>query len=263
MRICVTIGLLCVSFLTHSHETWLLPESFVLAEPGRVQFSLASGMEFGGDGVGIEADRIIASAILSSGDEGALRAGEKRPHALLLEGELQSGNACAYVQLAPRYLELDPESIEHYFDEIGASRAIREAWYASDQPERWRESYSKLAKTFLRTGAPVEVGSPCWKHSLGEGLELIPLSDPTDLRAGQRLSFRVLRNGERFAGQAVGVVRAGEERGELAFSASDGLVDFTFDQPGTYLLYATVLRRVERSDLDWESDFTTITLAVK
>jgi hypothetical protein len=41
------------------------------------------------------------------------------------------------------------------------------------------------------------------------------------------------------------------------------LASFVVDKPGRYMLTATQLRRADGKDLDWISDFTTLTFEVK
>src|SRR5256885_6432486 len=48
--------------------------------------------------------------------------------------------------------ELTPEQVDEYLDEIGAAEETRA--YRKLHPGRWRERYTKHAKTFLRCSAP-------------------------------------------------------------------------------------------------------------
>jgi len=43
---------------------------------------------------------------------------------------------------------------------------------------------------------------------------------------------------------------------------AEGRIVVRLEHPGPWLLAATVLRRVDRADLEWQSDFATLTFAV-
>lgn len=57
--------------------------------------------------------------------------------------------------------------------------------------------------------------------------------------------------------------RRGEMKGETRKTDSAGRVAFRLNKPGRWLLRGTDLRKSTKSDVDWESDFTTLTLEVK
>lgn len=245
---------------TAAHETWLIPGDFT-PEPGaEVSFSVASGMGFPDDGAGISADRIVASGIVHGVQAGPLDPGEERFEALELSGTVGGGVQCAHLRLAPRTLDLKGESIPGYFEEIGAGPGLHELWRSSPVPSAWRETYAKGAKAYLRTGPDPDGAEPCWARAMGHPFEFVPEVDPTRLRAGDALLLTVLRNGEPVPGQAVGLVRAGSERGPLRRTDRFGRIRLEIPEAGAYLVYGTHLRRV---GAEWESDFATMTFEAR
>ncbi len=111
----------------------------------------------------------------------------------------------------------------------------------------------------MRVGAAGESG---WQAPLGRGFELQPLSDPTVLAPAQALSLRVLRDGVAVSGQPVTVRYETDSAPVVRISDGSGRVTFDFAKAGRYPVAATQLRRSIRPALEWESDFTTLTLAV-
>src|SRR5207344_3255729 len=108
--------------------------------------------------------------------------------------------------LAPRTIELTPKQVEEYLAEIGASDLVRQRWLATPA-KRWREMYSKHAKTFVRVG---DTGTDrSWSEPVGMYLEIVPQSDPTKIVAGGELSVQVLREGGTIPGFAIAVSRDG------------------------------------------------------
>jgi hypothetical protein len=166
------------------------------------------------------------------------------------------------IELAPKTLVLDPKLINEYYDEIHASPAIRAQWDSIPAPKQWRESYVKHATSFVRVGSPVNDTS--WALPLRLGLEIVPMSDPTNLVAGQTLRVRVLRRGIPIGGFQLGARREGAPESADVFVATDGTGQATIALPreGHWLLFGTDLRRTRETGLEWRSDFVTTTIGV-
>jgi hypothetical protein len=164
--------------------------------------------------------------------------------------------------LKPRLLELEPGKIEPYLREIHASESLRAAWAALPEPKRWRETYVKHAKTFVRIGEPA-AGDRSWAQPLGLGLEVVPERDPTALGVGDTFAVRVLHAGEPLAGFVVGFVSAGETREHVVVTDGEGRAAAPLDVPGLWLVHGTFLRRATAAEREWDSDFTTLVVDVK
>jgi uncharacterized GH25 family protein len=103
-----------------------------------------------------------------------------------------------------------------------------------------------------------------WAEPLGLALEIVPERDPTTLRVGDALPVRVLRGGQPLAGFALGYVSSGETREHVAVTDAEGRATAMLDVRGTWLVHGTDLRRaVGAIDREWESDFTTMVVAVR
>lgn len=244
-----------------AHDTWLLPERLAAPVGSTVALALTSGMAFPAPETAIAVDRLAGSGVRLAGrtrELGDRHAGEK---ALALGARLDAeGVATLWVELHPRTLELEPAEVEEYLAEIGAEPAVRTRW--QDTPgRRWRETYSKHAKSFVRVGAPKDDRS--WAEPVGMGLELVPERDPTRLRAGDELVVRLLHGGQPLPGLAVGLVREGSEHGTLARTDAAGRASFRLGEAGRWLLRATHLRPASAPEVDWESDFATMTFGVE
>ena len=247
---------------TFGHDTWLNPERFTLRKNASAVLALTSGMKFPKNETAIKPDRIEAARCRlasETGDISKIRAGKE---SLRFTRPLKAdGVAVCWVQLHPRTLELKPEQVSEYLDEIGATEDLRKEW-AAMTPPRWRESYRKNSKTILRVG--LAESDVSWKEPVGMPLEIVPERDPTLARvhATEMFSVRVLKNGEPLADFPLNAVRGGESKGETRKTDSAGRVSFLLDKPGRWLLRGTEVRRSSEADVDWESDFTTLTLEV-
>ena len=252
--------------VTQAHETWLLPVDFT-AEPGQsIEFRMTSGMDFPALGSGIDRRRVTESVLHQDGDSQGLVPSGATQGALELSAIPGPGLACAWVRLRPRILEIESsEDVEHYLEEIGAPENVWSTWRQREAGTVWRESYSKLARTYLQgelKGASTARIVSCLGETSEARFEILPLADPTGLVAGQSLQLQVLFDGEPLPGQAIGLLREGAEPARLMRSDADGRITVTPDGSGRHMLYATNLRPVDAADYNWESDFITLTFEI-
>ncbi len=248
------------SFTVWAHETWLAPRQSAVAPGATVLLDLTSGMSFPVLETAIKPERVAQARYRLNGQTGELTTDPSAPKSLLFNARLATeGVAVCWVELKPRALELTPKQVAEYFAEINASPAIRQAWAANVGPaRRWRELYTKHAKTFVRVGAPVSDRS--WAEPVGLAFEIVPERDPTTLRAGDELPVRVLQAGTPLADFPLGLAHAGSGHGVFQRTDAQGRVRFNLARAGRWLLYGTELRPSTKPETEWESDFTTLTI---
>lgn len=281
LTVAVAAALTLVASAALAHDTWLLPLRPV-APPGvEVAFDLTSGMEFPRNATAIAAERVARALVRLGGREDSLPVPFAAPHSLRFRVPLRRpGVAVVHVDLAPKALALDAKQVAEYLDEIGAPDSVRADWRAlpagPDGERRWRERYAKHATTYVRVTSPLRpapAADTSWHVPVGAPLELLPERDPTALRAGDTLRVRVVRSagagidapgGVPVPYTAVGLVGPGVPAGGLLRRADAvGRASFVLPRAGRYLVRATVLRRATAPGLDWESDFATVTVAVR
>lgn len=165
------------------------------------------------------------------------------------------------MELKPRDLELKPELIEVYLEEIHADPALREEWARVTAPRRWRERYTKSATTFVRIGQP-DADDRTWAKPAGLSLEIIPQRDPTTLRVGDVLKVQVLKHGQPHAGLPLGFVADGETHHHVVSTDSEGFAAAPLSRSGRWLVHGTDLVRTTQPDLEWESLFATLVVEV-
>jgi uncharacterized GH25 family protein len=170
------------------------------------------------------------------------------------------GVATLWVELKPNSLELTPKQVEEYLDEINAPPALRQSVKSAGGTKRWREVYSKHAKTFVSVGEASADRS--WAEPIGMALEIVPEKNPTTLRAGDDFPVRVLRNGSPLPNFSLGIVREGNSLSEFQTTDAEGRVTFQLGRSGKWLLRATELRPSNKPATEWESDFATLTIEV-
>jgi len=245
-----------------AHDTWLLARPSAVPPRGPVALELTSGMAFPAPESAIKPERISRAAVRLASKTSDLA--DRHSTAKFLQITVRPsapGIATLWVELAPKSIDLQSDQVKEYLDEIGATDTIRSAWAETPEPRRWRELYTKHAKTYVRVGVPGEDLS--WSAPAGMGFEIVPEKDPTALRRGEDLPVRILRGGQPLPSFPVGLVYQGDAHGLLKTTDDQGRVTFPIDRTGRWLLRATDLRRSTKPEADWESDFTTLTFEVR
>jgi hypothetical protein len=255
--------------VANAHDTWLLPVRIAVPPGLSVVFDLTSGMAFPATESTIKPGRVATARLRLGPRIEPLPAPHATARSLRYDVFLrQAGIATIWTELAPRELELDPDQVTEYLAEVGAPDSVRYRYLAQPIPRRWRERYVKHATTYVRVSSPVRpvpVHDSSWSKPTGMAFELVPERDPTALHPGDLFVVRLLRRGTPVAGATVGLTGPGAAGANALLRQTDdvGRVAFVVPRAGRWLARATELRRSANPSLDWESDFATLTFAVR
>ncbi len=255
------VALLGSATLAAAHETWLLPSSMRVPVGRTVALSLTSGMTFPSDQLPIAPERVVRGEVRLRNEIERLRRPRSAPKALRYVWTPRApGVATISIALAPRSLELEPKLVKEYLDEIHASPATLAQWDSIPAPRRWRESYTKNATSYVRVGGARPDSS--WMSPVGLDLEILPEGNPTSITAGATLPVRVLRNGSPLAGFSINARHEGRSTSAFVTTDASGRAAVPLPTAGRWLLFGTDLRRAHEPDLEWRSDFVTMTIGV-
>ena len=134
------------------------------------------------------------------------------------------------------------------------------SWQEDGKPKRWRGSAQsfaaevpadapdlKVTQTVSRVETFVTNGSPTTDNLVpsNEGLELVPVTHPNDLFAGEEARFRMLADGQPAAGVEFEITRGGTRyrnaQDEIRVTTdADGEFAVTWPEAGMYWLEATL-----------------------
>ena len=260
----LTLGSVVTAF---AHDTWLISATNFGRVGTPFRLGLTSGETFPNDDFSIVSNRVARAIVREAGVTRSLP--RPTPAALRLEylwTPRSAGVASVGIELQPKTLVLEPRLIDEYLSEIDASDAIRATWKSLGEKQKWTESYTKHAMTFVRI-APARsdsawIADKSWTRPLGLALEIVPERDPTALRAGDTLVVRVLRRGVPVPGFSVGAIREGRSKAIFFHTDAAGRARVIVDADGRWLLNGTSLRRSTTGATVWESDFVTATVHV-
>ena len=234
----VTLASLVVPFSAAAHKAWLRPSQTVLAgtDPWITVDAAVSNDLFYFNHVPLRLDNLVITAPDGSEVEPQNPATGKYRSVFDLQLAQQGTYRIAVV-----------------------NSGLSGSWEENGKPRRWRGTPATFAtevprdaknlqvsqnigrvETFVTNGSPNDIAL----KARGEGLELVPLTHPNDLFAGEATKFRVLVDGKPAEGVEFEIVR-GETRYRNAQEemkpVSDAQGEFTVTWPaaGMYWLEAT------------------------
>ncbi|MGH9946100.1 MAG: DUF4198 domain-containing protein [Pyrinomonadaceae bacterium] len=123
--------------------------------------------------------------------------------------------------------------------------------------------YSKYVKTILQVG---DKRTDSYKTSLGYAVEMLPQSNPYNVKVGRTIEIACLKDGKPLVGQTV--VTGNEADGKLATEKSvrsdeKGIIKIKLDRAGKW--YAKFINMVKVADpkLNYESKWATLTFEIR
>lgn len=116
----------------------------------------------------------------------------------------------------------------------GSAKSLKERLPADAENVKVSESLGRLETFVTRNNPTTDAIKP-----VGDGLEMIPVTHPNDLYAGESATFKLILNGEPAEGQELAVVRGGTRyRNSLdekkVTTNANGEFTVSWDEPGMY-----------------------------
>ena len=237
-----------------AHDTWFeaLP-----GPPGQALLALGTGNQYPVHDSGIDAQYLARQGCRSADPQAptvALQAIRNLRTVLLLRAP--PGAGMCWAQLTPFEVQIAPETVAVYFDDIRAPPAVRAAW--AEMTQRgvvWRERYTKHARIELGATAPSAAASPM-------DMDVLIEAGAEPLHAGGPLVAQVLRDGVPLAGLSVELHSEKGAQSVWRQTDAEGRVQMTLPQPGRWVLRATDLRLSSTEPDRWESRFVTLAFTV-
>ena len=224
-----------LSLSAHAHRPWLLPSATLTDGPAPVVSIDAAISE---DLFEFDSFPLMLDTLRVTAPDGSVVATEARTE-------------------AKRRVSFDVKLAQKgTFRFTGVTDVAMASWKAGGETKRWRGAPAALAKEVPADAQDLQVSRQLARAETfvtnetpgavpaavsGDGLELLPLTSPTDLSVGDTTRFRMLLDGQPYAGADVTVIRGGNRyryrMGEIALK-TDAAGEFTVAWPeaGRYWL---------------------------
>lgn len=245
-----------------SHDSWLA----VVPGAGAVgtTLELATGNRFPIQEVAPTPANVARSGCSDGGSTVPLAARRQGERALDMQAATAGGRSplACWVELGALDIELQPQLVQVYLDEIRAPASVRTAWarmQARGVP--WHERYRKFARIELAGVAADAAGRAAARRPVGLDLEIVLLGG-APVRLGGPLAFQVLRDGQPLAGFPVELVSDRSPVGIWRTTDAQGRLEHRLPFAGQWLLRGTDLRLSTTRRDAWESRFVTLVVEV-
>lgn len=252
-----TVTLAAAARVVLAHDVWIEPSAFK-AEPGqRIGVGLRVGMEFKGDPVPRNPER-IEKLVLVSGDEEIPVPGEDGKDPAGSVSVPGPGVHVLVYRSRPAAIELPPDEFRSYLEEEGLERILELRAKRGQAEKPAREVYSRCAKALVASGAKVPEG---YDRVVGLPLELVPEANPFRLGETRELPVRLLFEGKPLAeALVVAMDRGSPQRKVAGRTGPDGRVRLPLGRPGPWLVKAVhMVEAAEGKGADWESFWASLT----
>lgn len=244
-----------------AHDTWFEPQPS--RNPREIRLALGTGNQFPQQEVTVGAGSLVQQGCRYGSTRPAkMRVVRDTERTLLLRSAVPAkrpaGGVTCWAQQQAFEVEITPDKIPVYLKEIAASPALRETWREMEsRGVPWRERYTKHARIELfddRAGAEAPPPAP-----VPMAMDIVLERPATPLRAGDKITFRVLRDGEPLKGFAVELRSSLSSFGIWLRTDDQGRATAPVPFAARWCLRGTDLRLSATEADRWESRFVTLT----
>jgi hypothetical protein len=236
-----------------AHDTWFEPLPPTPA--GHAVFALGTGNHFPRYEYPLGYEYVVASGCRGAGATAApLAHVEDHPAWLVVRSATplnRDGAVTCWAQLSAFDVEVAPDKIELYLREIQAGPALRASWAGSKARGRpWRERYTKSSR--------IEIGGSGARTPAPMAMDILLDNPRSPIRAGDEISFQVLRDGAPLADLPIELVGSLSPLGLWRKTDAQGRARVTVPFAGRWILRGVDLHVSSRSADEWESWFVTL-----
>jgi hypothetical protein len=184
----------------------------------------------------------------------------------------ETGAAGTYVlgvSTAPRTITLSSADFNDYLRHDGIVDVLAARTEGDTPADSVRERYSKHVKTLVQVG---DARTDTYDRRLGYPIEIVPQNNPFALEVGDTLPVLVLRDGAPVADQVVYASHedhhahgedGGHEEAVQTRTNEKGIAQIPVSHEGRWYVRLIHMERPSASDLDYESNWATLTFEVR
>lgn len=256
----------------HGHDMFLKLRSYFVEANSRVTMALYNGTFDRSENI-ITRDRMGDVSVVGPQDQrGRPSVNQWRDgwYESLLDLETAAaGTYVVGVSTKARMIELSADDFNAYLEHDGVLDVLEARKKSGESDRPAKELYSKHVKAVMQVGDD-RTGS--FNTTLGYPIEIILSQNPYALKRGDELEFRVLRDRKPVAHQLVYASYAGfhehsDEDGHAEAvtvrTDSKGIGKIVLTQPGQWYIRLIHMAKSNKSGVDYESNWATLTFEIE
>ncbi len=249
-----------------AHDTWLVPAAFRVTAGQPVKVALNTSEDFPTSDGAPTPDRVERFEAVTAGGRAEVTGYRVEEKSLVADITPGPGLTLVAAVTKPRLIVLEEKDFNTYISEEGLETIVAARAARAESFTTGRERYSKVTKLALcAEGEPA--GERRFRQALGLRLEIVPLTNPCGLRAGDTLVVQVLFEGRPLADVWVGAGTTGTHGHHFPYrqrTDADGRAVVRLDRAGPWFVRALhMVPSTEFEDANWQSWFSTLTFGVE
>lgn len=250
-----------------SHDYWLEPEKFFLLRDENVRVHLLVGEALESDEERpLQLKRTPRLQVFTADGMNDLLANRARdgvkPFAEI--AARREGNMLIVTDRNAQNIELEPQKFTAYLRDEGLDEIITERKRRGESDKKGRERYSRNIKSLLQIG---ERHDDSFGRLTGQLLEIIPTTNPYELKTGDELNVRFLFADKPLANAKVFATHRakGKVSTQEAMTNATGEARFKINGEGEWLIRLVHMRRCQKNcgAIDWESFWGSYSFGMK
>ena len=259
--------LLTIAFTFSAHELFLKTDSHFLKPNTASQLYLFNGT-FDTSENEITRDRIVNAKIIGPDylfepTEKNYMDKDKITYLNFTTGE--AGTYVAGISTLPRILEMEAKAFNEYLDHEGLEGTIADRKAANIMNKGAKERYSKHVKALLQVGDATSID---FMKPMNYPIEFVPLNNPYEIRLGDAVAFKLLRDGKPLANHIVHYstsmpVQDAHDNENSTQTNNNGLVTIKPTAKGKWYVATIHMEEKSGDTVDYESNWATLTFEVK
>jgi hypothetical protein len=251
--VAMTLCSALLATLAAAHDFWLVPVG--------EEIEARTGERFPVSETAIDAGRLVVAEAVTAAGRSPLQVIGQRDSALVLRADpTAAGVLYAAVTLAPRQISLSAKDFNNYLREDGLPQIYAERARRGELDRPAVERYRKDAKALIvRPGSGSAALAP-----VGQRLEIVPLSDPSQSRSGDTLPVLVRFEAKPIAGLTVNAGWSGQPGNHAVTVVTDtaGRAMIPLGASGLWYVRTEHMRPAAEPGLDYESFWSSLTFVV-
>ncbi|MCZ6817051.1 MAG: DUF4198 domain-containing protein [Planctomycetota bacterium] len=263
----LAVLLLClVAPVARAHDSWLISDRQRVPEGRKVWLSFVTGEIFPLGDSPTDPRRVLEFVDLYGAERRKISGFAPQDKGLAVRGPIKGAGIHVFgCALKPRLIELEADKFDEYLKSERAERAIMIRAGRTERDPVTIERYTKFAKTLVEV-LPASESDDGYRRIVGHRIEIVPLSNPNDWRAGGQARVRVLLDGHGWPDVPISAGHEGLEEHQYAVKTKtgpDGIATVALSRPGHWFIKAHVIRPTSGIGREqWESFWASLTFRV-
>ncbi|WP_289644478.1 DUF4198 domain-containing protein [Maribacter aestuarii] len=266
-RLGALFSLVAIAHISMSHELFLKTDSHFLQPNAASQLYLFNGT-FDTSENEITRDRIVNAKIVGPNflfEPSEKHYTDKDKVTYLNINTGGTGTYVAGISTLPRVLEMDAKAFNEYLDHEGLETTIADRKAMKLMDKGAKERYSKHVKALLQVG---DVRSIDFMKPLNYPIEFVPLNNPYEIKLGDAVAFKLLRDGKPLANHIVhySTSMPGQDAHDSENSTQTNENGFLSIRPtakGKWYIATIHMEKKSGDTVDYESNWATLTFEIK